>query len=271
MPRLTDTTPEAEVVLREAYRRMSLTRRWREMGAILRTARRLHAAGVRDRVPGATLEDIERAWRETVLDADLLRLLGGPTVASNEEHLGALQKVIEVLDRLQIPYALGGSWASSLQGKMRYTHDADLNVEPFPGKETDLVAAFNEDWYVSLPAVEEAVARRTSFNVIYLPASFKVDLFVRKDTAFHASVMARRRPHTIEGTGPTVNLVSPEDIILLKLDWYRLSGGSERQWNDVLGVIEVQGEQLDSAYLERWAADLGLADLLARARQESGL
>jgi hypothetical protein len=64
--------------------------------------------------------------------------------------------------------------------------------------------------------------------------------------------------------------VTPEDVILLKLEWYRL-GPSERQWNDVRGVLEVQAGHLDDAYLDRWAADLGVADLLAHARQEAAL
>jgi hypothetical protein len=67
-------------------------------------------------------------------------------------------------------------------------------------------------------------------------------------------------------------LVSPEDIILLKLEWYRLGGGtSERQWQDILGVLQVQAGRLDQAYLDHWSADLGIADLLQRARQESAV
>jgi hypothetical protein len=273
MSRLSDTTPEAEAVLRESYRRMPFARRWQQMGTLYRTARRLHAAGARDRNPAATAADVERAWRAAVLGEDLAGLLGEPMMNGNEDHLPVLERVIGALARLGIPYALGGSWASSLHGKMRFTHDADLTAEPFPGKEQALVSSFDDDYYISLPAVEEAVARRSTFNLIYLPLSFKVDVFVRKDSPFHASLMSRRRPHPIEGmTGPAVDLVSAEDIVLLKLEWYRLGGElSERQWNDVLGVFEVQGERLDVAYLERWAADLGVADLLARARQESGL
>jgi hypothetical protein len=63
--------------------------------------------------------------------------------------------------------------------------------------------------------------------------------------------------------------VSPEDIILLKLEWFRIGGEmSERQWNDVLGVFEIQGSRLDQTYLDHWAPVIGVADLLARARQE---
>jgi hypothetical protein len=45
---------------------------------------------------------------------------------------------------------------------------------------------------------------------------------------------------------------------------------SERQWRDVLGVLKVQAERLDLAYLRRWAAALGVADLLEQALSQAG-
>lgn len=187
------------------------------------------------------------------------------------EHSEIVQEVINVLTRLNIPYAVGGSWASCLYGKMRFTTDADITVETFPGKEAAFCAAFGEDYYVSLPMIQDAIRRRSSFNIIHWPSGFKVDLFIRKDRPFEAAVLTRRRPHTV-AEGQSVMLVSPEDIILLKLEWYRLGGGaSERQWGDVRGVLQVQAGKLDQAYLDHWAADLGVSDLLQRARQESGV
>ena len=69
-----------------------------------------------------------------------------------------------------------------------------------------------------------------------------------------------------------VSTSSAEDTVLAKLQWYRDGGGvSDRQWNDVLGVLKVQGTTLDRAYLEDWARELGLADLLRRALEDAGL
>ncbi len=187
------------------------------------------------------------------------------------EHTEIVQQMIGILVRLDIPYALGGSWASSLLGKMRFTTDADFTVEPFLGKEAAFCAAFSDDYYISLPMIQDAIRRRSSFNVIHWSSGFKIDLFVRKDRPFEKAVMMRRHPHIV-AEGQEVMLVSAEDIILLKLEWYRLGGGaSERQWSDVLGVIQMQADRLDADYLDRWAADLGVSDLLQRARQESGV
>jgi hypothetical protein len=191
----------------------------------------------------------------------------------NTENLSILQDVIAVLSRLGIPYALGGSWASSFYGKPRLTHDADVMVEPFLGKEPAFCSSFGAEYYVSLPAVQDAIRRRSSFNVIHFDSGFKVDLFVRKIRPFDASLMARRRAFPLPETdGQTLTFVSAEDVILLKLEWYRLGGSvSERQWDDILSVLQVQAGKLDRAYLDHWAADLGVADLLQRARQESGV
>ena len=70
-------------------------------------------------------------------------------------------------------------------------------------------------------------------------------------------------------TGQRLWVVSAEDIVVEKLRRWRRGGGiSDRQWRDVTGVLEVQGEAFDFVYAERRAADLRVSDLLARARAD---
>jgi len=53
---------------------------------------------------------------------------------------------------------------------------------------------------------------------------------------------------------------------LRKLQWFRKGGEvSDRQWEDILGIAHTQGDRLDVAYLEHWAAQLGVEDLLRKA------
>jgi hypothetical protein len=253
---------------------MPFDRKWRQMGALYRTARLLHAAGVRSRAPAASPGEVRQSWMAAALDEPLRKAIEGrPVNGNHEENLPVLREVLSTLTRFGIPYALGGSWASSLLGKVRFTHDADITIEPFPGKEEAFCAAFGEDYYVGLPAVRQALRTRSSFNIIHTPSTFKVAVFVRKDRPFEQSVMQRRQARFLaDAPAEAVQFVSPEDIILLKLEWYRLgSETSERQWTDILGVLEVQAGRLDEAYLDHWAADLGVADLLARARLESAV
>ena len=64
-------------------------------------------------------------------------------------------------------------------------------------------------------------------------------------------------------------MATPEDTVLAKLVWYRQGDEiSDRQWRDILGVLVVQGERLDLAYMRRWAASLDVSDLLERALAE---
>ena len=45
-------------------------------------------------------------------------------------------------------------------------------------------------------------------------------------------------------------------------------GGSDRQLADVVAVLETQGPALDHDYMDRWAPDLGVENLLQRRHRE---
>jgi hypothetical protein len=113
-----------------------------------------------------------------------------------------------------------------------------------------------------------ALTAGRSFNVIHLTTSYKFDIFPLTSDAFHQVQFARRVMRDIILGGETFQLPlsSAEDTLLMKLAWYRAGGEvSERQWNDVRGIIAVQGDRLDRRYLAHWAAYLKVADLLQQA------
>lgn len=189
---------------------------------------------------------------------------------NDTRDIAVLEKLTEVLDALNIAYVVGGSMASSVYGAVRFTQDADITVEPFGPMADKLFEALKDDFYISREAMHQALQDRSSFNVIHFATAFKIDIFVRSESDFQRQVLARGRKVQLGDSAKTISFVSPEDIILLKLDWYRQSGRtSQRQWSDVQGVLAGQAKSLNFEYLRSWADKLGLSELLAKAISES--
>jgi hypothetical protein len=182
--------------------------------------------------------------------------------------LAAITPIVEALEELGIPYHIGGSVASSLYGLPRLTIDADL-VADIRMKH---VEQLETDYYIDEDMIRDAIRRQSSFNVIHQDTILKVDIFIPKSRLFDQEELRKIRQEVLsEGTRP-FNIASPEGTILNKLEWYRMGGEvSDRQWNDILGVLKVQGTNLDIAYLRHWAADLKVTDLLERAFVDAGL
>ncbi|MGH2353963.1 MAG: hypothetical protein ACRDI2_04955 [Chloroflexota bacterium] len=190
------------------------------------------------------------------------------------EATAAIVPVANVLEGLGVMYHIGGSVASSAYGFPRSTMDVDLVADLRAEHVRPLVEQLHPIYYVDENAVREAVQRQRSFNVIHLQTMVKVDVFVPRQTPFDRSALARARPLAVDVSegARSFPFKSPEDLILRKLEWYRAGGEvSERQWNDVLGVLRVQGTALDQGYLQHWAEQLGLTDLLEQALSEAGL
>lgn len=187
------------------------------------------------------------------------------------EPIAVTLLVIEALEALDVPYLIGGSLASAVHGVARSTADTDLVADLRPGHAEPLAQALVDAFYVDAESVRDAIRHRSSFNVIHLETMFKVDVFVRKQRPFEQAQFERRTDQVV-ATDPerTAYVASAEDTVLTKLEWYRVGGEvSDRQWQDVLGVLKVQGERLDLAYLRRWAAALEVADLLEWALTEA--
>ncbi len=119
----------------------------------------------------------------------------------------------------------------------------------------------DQDFYENAPAVEDALTRRSQFNVIHFETGMKVDLIVRKDRPFSQSELERRTSAILGGR--SVAFATAEDTFLAKLEWAGLAD-SERRYDDAFGIARVQGAGFDWAYVERCARDLRIANLVAR-------
>lgn len=194
-------------------------------------------------------------------------------IPNEAEFLEALRRVVAAFEQLGIDYAVAGSYASSIYGEARATRDVDL-IAAVPGRlARALIEALGPGFYADEGQILAASQNQGQFNLIHVASMSKVDVYVVWRTDFGRSQLERKKRVQV-GFGEPLNLsvISPEDIILAKLNWYREGGEiSDRQWRDILGVIRVQGQALDRVYLRKWGEQLGLAELLGRAFEESGL
>lgn len=183
----------------------------------------------------------------------------------NPDLLLAIKPVIRAFDQLTVPYYVGGSIASSVCGIARATMDADIVADLTVAQVPAFVKLLQDAFYLSEPTINATVANCSSFNLIHLETMMKVDVFIPKQDAYHQSAQARRRKDRLLESDPdsAVYVASPEDVILSKLRGYEDGGRvSKRQWLDVLGVIKVQSDSLDTKYLIHWSQALGLFESL---------
>ncbi len=179
-----------------------------------------------------------------------------------------IQEIVCRLDRAGLPYMVVGSVAGTAYGEGRTTLDTDIVVDAPWEPVQRFVRGFGPDYYVSEDAARDAWERRRMFNVIHMATGNKADIICRKDSDYAAVAFERRG--LADAFGVEVEVCSPEDLILSKLDWSK-RGESERQYRDALRVAKAQRSRLDLVYLVHWAEDLGVTDLLSQLLQDSGL
>ena len=171
-----------------------------------------------------------------------------------------LRFVLGVLERLQTPYAIVGSYATSVWGDARLTRDIDIVVQIDSGQIKALCDAFPADeFYVSLPAAEQAVRDSGQFNVIHFRSSNKIDFMVVGNSDWAQAQLARRRKVSFQ---PDCDgyVAAPEDVIIGKLIYYN-DGGSEKHLRDIATILNQSADDVDRRYVEDFARRLGLAEI----------
>jgi hypothetical protein len=177
------------------------------------------------------------------------------------EELEVLATVARRLEVTGIRYMVTGSFAANYYAVPRMTRDIDLVVELSSDDADRFCAGFEGDFYLDRSAVRAAIATRGMFNLIHQAYVIKVDCIVRKDSDYRRTEFGRQRRGSIEGTG--LAIVAPEDLIISKLDWMRVTR-SEVQLADVRNLLRSVPD-LDRQYLAHWTERLGLGGLYREA------
>jgi hypothetical protein len=165
-----------------------------------------------------------------------------------------------------VPHMVVGSFASSFHGIPRGSQDLDLVIDPDRESLGRFLSGLPAaDYYADADAAIDAFKRRGQFNVIDMATAWKADLIVRKARPFSIEEMRRRSVGQLLGTA--VAVASAEDTVIAKLEWARSGGGSDLQVRDAAGIVQVRGDALDMAHVERWVSALGLDEIWQRVRR----
>lgn len=189
-------------------------------------------------------------------------------MASDDSVEAVVGRALHALQAAEVPYMLVGSFASAFHGAPRTTQDIDVVIAPTLGSLQNLLKQFpEENYYVSREAALQAYGAETLFNVVDFTTGWKIDFIIRKSRAYSMQEFARRQEAELLGT--KLYVASPEDVILSKLEWAKLSK-SERQIRDVAGILRTKGDTLDQGYLTVWVQALNVGEQWTTALSEAG-
>jgi hypothetical protein len=179
------------------------------------------------------------------------------------EQLEFVKEIAVRLDSAGIAYMLTGSMALALYTRPRMTRDIDVVIECRSHDSDTIVRLFEADCYVDAEEVRIAIASRAMFNIIHNEWIIKADFIVRKDDDYRRLEFGRRQRFTIESV--PVWVVSAEDLILSKLHWAKETESELHREDAQVMVRTIQ--DLDWVYLEQWAENLGVHELLSEMRE----
>jgi hypothetical protein len=264
-PQAPDTSIEADRFLFQRLRQQSVSQRMAYVAQHTRSLNTLCLSGIKRRHPQASWAQI----REQFALAKLRTLPAGLTLLGEDETMWVQDSITlaQELDRIfaehQILYYVTGGVAASTHGEPRSTLDLDLVVQISSRDVAELAGILTQQgFYCPASAIEEVQqGLRNSFQATHQVSIASVDIYLSDGSDFAASQMSRRL-----WIDAGFYVSSAEDTVLQKLRW-RQTSQSEKQWRDVLGILKLQQTDLDDAYLDTWAARLGLGADIEAARR----
>lgn len=165
-----------------------------------------------------------------------------------QEQFEILKQVAEVLEKINVPYMVTGSFAANFYAIPRMTRDIDIVLEILSSDREKVFNAFSTEFYVDKNAMSQAVEHEGMFNIIHTQTIIKIDFIVRKDSEYrHIEFQRKQRVHFND---IPIWIASPEDLIISKLYWAKDSL-SEMQIKDVKGLFG-SVKNLDVEYIKKW-------------------
>ena len=175
-------------------------------------------------------------------------------------------EVIDVLERLKIPYMIGGSVAAIAYGEPRLTLDMDVVIQLSFQQAKLFANSFGAEYYVHLESIQEALQAGGHFNIIQSEAGVKVDFYVLGQDEFSREEFKRKRKEAFDEKRLAV-FASPEDTIIKKLQWFKM-GESQKHLEDIKGMLRISADKLDLNYIKKWSIKLNLFDIWEKVKGE---
>ena len=273
-----DTTPEVERLQVARIRSFSPARKFASVRSwtYTLTSANLHA------MRSGTPESNERAIAVRFVTREYGKVLATDFQAAVEqrpewtiqEHdlLVAMVPVIEAFECLGIRYYVSGSIACSMYGLPRGAQDIDFRADIQLEHVCPLIDYLQAAYTINVQALCDAIAQRSAFSLLHLSSLVKVDVMLPRGTPFDSLVSQRVQQLSLIEEYQPLWIASPEDVVLLGLEWYRECGATaDDQWNDLLGVVKVQAPTLDLTYLRHVAPTLNVSGLLEQALIDAGI
>lgn len=178
-----------------------------------------------------------------------------------------LKKIASFLDENDIPYMLTGAWSVVYYGRPRASHDIDFIVEISKEDISKVIKSFNTlsgEFLFQEHAVIEAVENKRMFNILHLATYLKLDFWLLKDDEFDRQRFSRREK--VKLLNQFMYISTPEDTILKKLLWYK-EAQIEKHIVDAAFVYQIQKDQLDIKYINKWIRKLKIKNLFEELKE----
>lgn len=273
-PQSQDTDIEADIYFFQKWRQLSLKQRIERFISHERGVKKLCLIGIKSRNRNSTIQEIRNLFTRAVLGEKFTPDFQPKGIKENmwiQDSISLAGELHQLFESINIDYYVSGGVASSIHGEPRSTRDLDLVIE-FKPNQIDLLVKTLEasGYYCPAGAVEDLQhGCGNMLNITHTETIANADIYITDNSPFAISQMQRRILVDLDGI-PAFWIASAEDIILQKLRWGKGSK-SEKQWRDVLGIIKLQADNLDYAYLAEWAEILDLVVDLSEVLTQAGI
>ena len=273
-----DTTPEAEQMLINLIRKAPITKRFELVNSLTLFATQLNKQNIRTQHPDATNQQVAEYFVRDHYDRILAKALHSALqekeiyLSDTSNIVDAITPIATVFEQLDVHYCITGTIANSIYGMQRAAFEVDftanLSMENIPFFLSLLPSAY----YFDEASVKDATVWQASFVGLHLSTMLKINISLHSIDSFMKKVYRRVQFHALVKEGKIFRIASPEDTILTQLTAYKTNGESADDcWNEILGVLKIQKEVLDIAYLQQSAASLDVRLLLERAFEDAGI